>query len=214
MNFESVDQYLAASVLHEDPALTATLENNRRSGLSAIDVSPTQGKLLHIYARMIGARRILEIGTLGGYSAIWMAKALPPEGRLISLEFSPKHAEIARENIKNAGLSDRIEIRVGAALDLLPSVEGPFDLVFIDADKVNSPNYYDWALKLTRKGSVIIVDNVVRSGRVIETSSGDANIEGNRKLFEKLSTDTRVTATAIQTVGSKGWDGFAIAVVN
>lgn len=214
MNFESVDQYLAASVLHEDPALTATLENNRRSGLSAIDVSPTQGKLLHIYARMIGARRILEIGTLGGYSAIWMAKALPPEGRLISLEFSPKHAEIARENIKNAGLSDRIEIRVGAALDLLPSVEGPFDLVFIDADKVNSPNYYDWALKLTRKGSAIIVDNVVRSGRVIETSSGDANIEGNRKLFEKLSTDTRVTATAIQTVGSKGWDGFAIAVVN
>ena len=193
------------------------MQANAAAELPAIDVAPNQGKLLQLLARLVRANKILEIGTLGGYSTIWLARALPPDGRLVSLEFSPKHAEVAKSNIQRAGLSDRVQIRVGAALDSLPHIEkeglAPFDFIFIDADKPNNPGYLEWAIKLARPGTLIIVDNVVRDGAVADASNTDPAIQGTRKMFASMSRDTRLSATALQTVGSKGYDGFAMAVV-
>jgi predicted O-methyltransferase YrrM len=180
-------------------------------------VAPNQGRLLQLLAQLVGANKILEIGTLGGYSTIWLARALPDGGRLISLEYNPKHAEIAVGNIQRAGLADRVEIRVGAALDSLPAIAnehaGPFDLIFIDADKPNNPEYFKWAMRLSRRGSLIICDNVVRDGAVVDAANTDTAVQGARHLFESLSAESRITATALQTVGSKGYDGFVIALV-
>lgn len=215
--WSDVDDYIADRLIGADPVMAAVLEANARAKLPAIDVSAAQGRFLELLVRMTGARRVLEIGTLGGYSGIWMARALPPDGRLVTLEYSPFHAMVARGNFKQAGVADRIDLRVGAALDLLPSVEGdglvPFDLVFIDADKSNSANYVDWAVRLARPGTVIVLDNVVRGGRVIEAGSGEAGIVGSRAALDLIGGHPRLTATALQTVGAKGHDGFAIAVV-
>jgi predicted O-methyltransferase YrrM/ribosomal protein S18 acetylase RimI-like enzyme len=212
-----VDHYLSGLLAPHDDALAKALTSSTSAGLPEIQVSPTQGKFLHLLARLQHASAILEIGTLGGYSTIWLARALATGGKLISLEFDPKHAEVARANIARAGLSDRVEIRVGAALDALPKLEaekaGPFDLVFIDADKGNNPSYFEWALKLTKRGSLIIIDNVVRDGSVLDAKSEDASIRGTRRALELMSKEPRVTATAIQTIGLKGQDGFAIALV-
>jgi predicted O-methyltransferase YrrM len=215
--WSAVDQYIDDELALTDPVLAAALTANTEGGLPAIDVTASQGKLLYMLARLIGARRILEIGTLGGYSTIWMARALPPDGKLITLEFEPKHAEVAKSNVGRAGFSKIVDVRVGAALDSLPVIEaengGPFDLFFIDADKVNNPNYFEWAIKLSRKGSVIIVDNVVREGGLADATSEDAAIRASRKVTELLGSDPRVDGTVIQTVGTKGYDGFAIATV-
>jgi predicted O-methyltransferase YrrM len=206
-----VDRYLEAALLPEDPVLTAALARNAEAGLPAIDVSPTQGRFLHLLARMVGARRILEIGTLGGYSTIELARALPSDGTLVTCEYSPEHAAVARANLEHAGLTDRVEIRVGAALDTLPSLEGPFDLVFVDADKQNNAAYLDHAIRLGRPGTVIVVDNVVRAGRVL--AGGDPPTDGTRRMFAALEKEDRVEATALQTVGAKGYDGFVLARV-
>lgn len=215
--WKAVDQYIADRLVPSDPVLGETVAANAAAELPAIDVAPNQGKLLHLLARVMGARKILEIGTLGGYSTTWLARALPEGGRMITLEANPKHAEVARANIARAGLSDIVTLRLGAALDTLPQLEkegeSPFDLIFIDADKPNIPNYVKWALKLSRKGTLIIVDNVIRQGEVIEASSGDPNVQGARRLFEMLASEPRLEATALQTVGSKGHDGFAMALV-
>jgi predicted O-methyltransferase YrrM len=208
-----VDAFIGEQVVGADPALDAAVEESRKAGLPDIAVAPNQGKLLNILARMMGAKRILEVGTLGGYSAIWLARALPADGKLVTLEYDPKHAEVARANIARAGLGDKVEVIVGAALETLPTLSGPFDLFFIDADKQSNADYFRWALKLAHKGSVIIVDNVVRHGRVLEAASGDANIEGVRRLFAEMGAEDRVTVTALQTVGVKGHDGLAIALV-
>lgn len=208
-----VDTYLEDALLGDDPVLDATRKASRAAGLPDIAVSPTQGKFLHLMARMIGAKRILEIGTLGGYSAIWLARALPEGGELVTLEYDPKHADVARSNIKNAGLDDRVMVLTGAAIDTLPTLGGLFDFSFIDADKKSNPDYFQWALKLSRQGSVIVVDNVIREGRVIQTGTNDANIEGIRRLNTMIAAEPRVSATALQTVGNKGYDGFAIALV-
>jgi predicted O-methyltransferase YrrM len=214
----AVDRYFSEQLSLSDPALDAAMAANKSAELPAIDVAPNQGRLLQLLARMVGARRILEIGTLGGYSTIWLARALPVGGRLITLEFSPKHAEIAGANIARAGLSDLVEIRIGAALDTLPRLQNettePFDLIFIDADKPNNSEYVRWALKLSRPGTLIIIDNVVRDGAVIDSTSADKDVQGARHLFELLANDPRISSTAIQTVGVKGYDGFAIALVN
>jgi predicted O-methyltransferase YrrM len=213
----AVDGYLTEKLIAKDAILESAVAANAAAGLPAIDVTPTQGKLLHMLARMIGARRILEIGTLGGYSTIWMARALPEGGRLITLEFEPKHAEVAHANIAHAGLADVVEIRVGAALDSLAKLETegaePFDLVFIDADKENNANYLEWALKLTRAGSLIICDNVIRDGEVANAESADEKVIGTRAMFDRMAAEPRLCATALQTVGSKGYDGFAMAMV-
>jgi predicted O-methyltransferase YrrM len=212
----AVDGYLGNLLVSADPALEAALAASAAAGLPAINVSPVQGKLLHLLARAIGARNVLEIGTLGGYSTIWLARALPDGGRVISLEADPKHAEVARANIARAELDTRIEVRLGMALDLLPGLaEGaePFDFVFIDADKPNNAAYFDWALKLSRLGSIIVVDNVVRGGDVIAADSDSPTVHGVRHFLERLAAEPRVSATAIQTVGGKGYDGFAIALV-
>ncbi len=213
-----VDRYIADLLVPSDPALTAALDASEAAGLPAINVAPNQGKFLHLLARLQNARNILEIGTLGGYSTIWLARALPQDGRLITLEYDPKHAAIAQTNIDRAGLSHIVEIRIGAAQQTLPILEAekrdPFDLIFIDADKQNNANYFAWALKLARRGSLVIVDNVVRNGAVIDARNTDVNVQGVRRFYEMLSTESRVTATALQTVGSKGYDGFAIALVN
>ncbi|GGK23922.1 O-methyltransferase [Salinarimonas ramus] len=213
----AVDDYLAEALGFSDPALEAALAANAEAGLPAIDVSPAQGKLLHLLARVAGARRILEIGTLGGYSTIWLARALPEGGRIVSLELEPEHAAVARENVARAGLSDRVEIRVGRALDSLAALEaegaGPFDLVFVDADKPSNPDYLAAALRLSRPGTVLVFDNVVRRGRVVETDGADSSIVGSRAVLEALGREPRITATAIQTLGVKGWDGFALAIV-
>jgi predicted O-methyltransferase YrrM len=191
---------------------------NAAAELPAIDVAPNQGKLLHLFAKLVSARKILEMGTLGGYSTILLARALPPGGRLVSLEFNPKHADVAKSNIQRAGLSDRVEIRVGAALDSLPIIQeerlGPFDFIFIDADKPNNPGYLEWAIKLSRPGTLIIVDNVVRDGAVADAASTDPTIEGTRRMFDLMASDSRLSSTALQTVGCKGYDGFAMAIVN
>jgi len=210
---DAVDGYYSGLLVGKDAALDAALEASDTAGLPAIAVSATQGKLLNLLARMRGARRILEVGTLGGYSTIWLARALPADGQLITLEYDPKHAEVARANIARAGLADRVEVRLGAALDTLPSLEGPFDLSFIDADKVNNPAYFRAALAMSRPGSVIVVDNVVRGGGVADPDSTDPSVRGTRELAELLASEPRVDATAVQTVGSKGYDGFAIALV-
>jgi predicted O-methyltransferase YrrM len=213
----AVDRYITNMLLPSDPVLDATLQASDAAGLPAHQVSPNQGKLLMLLAMGIKARHILEIGTLGGYSTIWLARALPTDGRLITLESNPKHAEVARDNVIRAGLADVVEIRVGRATDTLPQLITEdcnlFDLIFIDADKPSNPEYLSWALKLCRKGSLIIADNVVRDGAVIEAHSSDPNIQGVRRFNEMISSEPRVTATAIQTVGSKGYDGFAIALV-
>src|SRR5437868_6926167 len=210
----AVDRYFADELKLSDPALDAALAANKAAELPAIDVTPNQGKLLQIFAQLAGAKRILEIGTLGGYSTIWLARALPAGGRLITLEFNPKHAEIARSNIARAGLSKIVEIRVGAALDTLPKLEAemkePFDLIFIDADKPNNSAYLRWALKLSRPGTLIIVDNVVRDGAVIDANSSDKDVQGARQLFESLASEPPLNSTALQTVGTKGYDGFAL----
>jgi predicted O-methyltransferase YrrM len=208
-----VDRYLTDLLMPPDPALTAALADSAAAGLPAINVSPPLGKLLHLLARVHGSRTILEIGTLGGYSTIWLARALPPGGRLVTLEFDPKHAAIARTNIERAGLSDVVDLRVGKALDTLPQLTGPFDLIFIDADKPSTPDYFTWALKLSRSGSLIVIDNVIRGGGTANPQNNDANVQGVRKALEMMAAEPRVTATAIQTVGSKGYDGFALAVV-
>ena len=213
----AVDRYLTDLFVPADSALDAALEASAAAGLPSINVSPTQGKLLQLVARIQGARDILEIGTLGGYSTIWLARALPAGGRLITLEFEPKHAEVARGNLARAGLAGVVELRVGRALDTLPQLaaegRGPFDLIFIDADKPSTADYFAWSLKLSRRGSVIIVDNVVRKGAVADSASDDPNVRGMRRFHELLAAEKRVSATILQTVGSKGHDGFAIAFV-
>jgi predicted O-methyltransferase YrrM len=213
----AVDQYVTDLLVRPDAALEAALQTSAAAGLPAINVTPNQGKLLQLLARLQGARTILEIGTLGGYSTIWLARALPKGGRLITLESDPKHAEIARANIARAGLADVVELRLGLALNTLPQLaaegRGPFDLIFIDADKPSNPDYFRWALKLSRRGSLIVVDNVVRKGAVIDATSADPTIQGVRRLYELIAAEPRVSATAIQTVGSKGYDGFALALV-
>ena len=213
----AVDHYLSGLLLSPDPSLDAALQASADAGLPAISVSPNQGKLLHLLALAQGARNILEIGTLGGYSTIWLARALPADGRLITLEFEPKHAEAARANLARAGVLDRVEIRVGAALGTLPQLaseqRGPFDFIFIDADKENYPGYWEWALKLSRRGTMIVADNVVRDGAVVDPASSDQRVRAVRRLLELMATESRVSATAIQTVGNKGYDGFALAIV-
>ncbi len=213
----AVDRYLTDLLVPPDPVLDAALQTSAAAGLPPFNVSPTQGKLLLLLAQIHGARTILEIGTLGGYSTIWLARALPADGRLITLESDPKHAEVARANIARADLSDIVELRLGRALDTLPQLAAqcsdPFDLIFIDADKPSNPDYFAWALKLSRRGSLIVADNVVRNGAVLDCASDDPSVQGIRRFNELLAAEPRVSATALQTVGSKGYDGFAIALV-
>ncbi len=215
--WNAVDDYISGLVVKPDSALDAALSSTAAAGMPPIAVSAAQGKLLHLITRMLGAERILEVGTLGGYSTIWMARALPVGGRIISLEIDPRHAEVARANLARAGVDGVAEVRIGAALDSLPKLAeeevGPFDLVFIDADKANIPEYFRWGVKLTRPGGVIIVDNVIRNGAVLDDSGRDAAVEGVRRLNDLLATLTEVTATTIQTVGAKGYDGFTLAMV-
>ncbi|MFG1349443.1 O-methyltransferase [Xanthobacter autotrophicus] len=212
-----LDAYFVERLLPADPVLDEVLSASSEAGLPAISVSAAQGQMLHLFARMIGAKRILEIGTLGGYSAIFLARALPADGRLVTLEFEPRHAEVARANLARAGLSDKVDLRVGRAIDTLPQLEaegqGPFDLVFIDADKPSNPDYLHWALRLSRPGTVIVCDNVVRGGHVLDAQSTDANVIGVRRLFDLVGADPRLSATAVQTVGAKGYDGFALLLV-
>ncbi len=214
----SVDDYITSAVVGDDPILEGALERSAAAGLPAISVSPPQGKLLFLLARAMRARRILELGTLGGYSTIWLARALPRGGRVVTLELEPTHAAVARDNLKRATLARRVDIRVGPALETLDTLIAdavkPFDLVFIDADKPRIPEYYERALALSHPGSVIIVDNVVREGKLADASSDDANVQGVRAFHDLLAHDERVSATTIQTVGAKGYDGFALAVVN
>lgn len=216
-HWTAVDEYIAARLLASDPVLESTLQASAAAGLPAIAVSPPQGKLLHLLARLHGSRTILELGTLGGYSTIWLARALPPGGRLVTIEAEPSYARVAAENIARAGLDDIVELRVGPALARLPELaaEGPapFDLVFIDADKQTTPDYFTWALELTRAGSVIVTDNVIRAGALIDTDCEDPGAEGMRRFHELLASEPRVSATTIQTVGSKGYDGFTVALV-
>jgi predicted O-methyltransferase YrrM len=212
-----VDQYLAGELLAPDPVLDAALQASEAAGLPAINVSPTQGKLLQMLARLCGARRILEIGTLAGYSTIWLGRALPADGRLITLEADEKHAAVARANIARAGLDGVVQIRIGIALESLPAIaaesRSPFDFIFIDADKVNTPEYFAWALRMSRPGSLIVVDNVVREGAVADAATPDPSVQGMRRFFDVLKREPRVTATAVQTVGAKGYDGFAVVLV-
>lgn len=210
--WNAVDRYLTATLLEPDPALDAALADSQAAGLPAINVAPNQGKLLMLLAQMTGAKRILEVGTLGGYSTIWLARALPPEGRLVTLEYEPRHAEVARRNLERAGFAGQVEVKVGAAIDTLPNLEGPFDFIFIDADKSGYPDYFRWSLKLARPGTVIVADNVVRAGKVIDPA-GDANALGVRRMHDLIAAEPRVAATAVQTVGSKGWDGFCLVRV-
>ena len=213
----AVDEYIAAMLAPSDGALEAALEASAVAGLPPHNVSPVQGKLLHLLARAMGARTILEIGTLGAYSTIWLARALPEDGRLVTLEREPKHAQVALRNIARAGLDAVVELRIGAAVESLPRLAAewkePFDLVFIDADKPSNPTYFSWALELSRVGSLIIVDNVVRNGAVLDSESADPSVVGVRRLNEMIAAERRVSATALQTVGSKGYDGFVLALV-
>ncbi|MDW8299701.1 MAG: O-methyltransferase [Anaerolineae bacterium] len=212
----AVDSYLADLYLPHDPILDHVLKNSEAHGLPAINVSPLHGKLLMLLAQLCGARTILEIGTLGGYSALWLARALPPDGKLITLELSPTHAQVARANIAYAGLQERVEVRIGAALESLAQLaaEGRvFDMVFIDADKPNNPHYLSWALRLTRRGSLIVVDNVIRKGEVLSAESADPSVQGTRQFHALLAAEPRLQATVIQTVSGKGYDGLAIARV-
>ncbi len=213
--WDAVDHYYTGLLIGPDPALEAALKASSAAGLPEINVAPNQGKLLMLLARAMGARKILEIGTLGGYSTIWLARALPAGGRLVTLEYDPKHAKVARENIDRAGLSKAVEVKVGRASETLPTLveEAPFDLVFIDADKPGYPEYLDWALKLSRPGTLIIADNVVRDGQVASADSDDPLVLGVRRFNERLAAEPRLEATAVQTVGVKGYDGLAFALV-
>ncbi|MFI5747951.1 O-methyltransferase [Streptomyces sp. NPDC051644] len=212
-----VDDYFNDLLVGPDEALDAAVEASDKAGLPAIQVAANQGKLLNLLARLQGARTVLEIGTLGGYSTIWLARALPEGGRLVTLEFDPECAEVARGNIERAGLADVVEIRVGRALDTLPELAeqgyGPFDIVFIDADKPSNPDYLAWSLKLTRPGSLIIADNVVRDGEVVDGGSDDPKVQGVRRFTELVAAEPALTATALQTVGGKGYDGLMLALV-
>lgn len=212
-----VDQFFADQLIPADEALDAASAASAAAGLPEISVTPTQGKLLELLARIQGARTALEIGTLGGYSTIWLARALPEDGRLVTLEANADHAAVARANLVRAGLDQKVDVRVGSALETLPRLvddeAAPFDLVFIDADKPNNPPYLDWSLKLTRPGSLIIGDNVARGGSVVDPDSADPAVRGSRRLVELIGEHPRLSATAIQTVGSKGYDGFVLALV-
>lgn len=214
--WSEVDNYLIENLMPDDPLLSQVLENNHRAGLPAHDVAANQGQLLALFVRMVGAKSILEIGTLGAYSTIWMARELPAKGRLVTLEADPRHVQVARENIQLAGLTDRVTLHEGPALDSLAKLESdaPFDLIFIDADKPNNPYYLQWALKYARPGTLIIGDNVVRDGEVANPHSTDERVLGVRRFIEMMHNDPRLTATALQTVGIKGWDGFTLAWVN
>jgi len=212
--WERVDAYFTGHLLGPDPVLDAVTEANAVAGLPAIDVSPAQGKLLHLLARSVGARRILEVGTLGGYSTIWLARALPADGELVTCEINPKHAEVARANIARAGLEGVVDVRVGPALETLATLDGPFDLAFIDADKRSNPDYFRHALRMSRPGRLIVVDNVVRSGRVTDPDDADPDVRGTRAVVELAGAEPRVEATVVQTVGSKGYDGFLLARVS
>ncbi|HEV7313677.1 O-methyltransferase [Sphingopyxis sp.] len=213
--WQAVDDYIAARLLGDDDALATTLANNAEQGLPPIDVSAAQGKILCLLAQMAGAKRILEIGTLGGYSTIWLARALPDDGALVTLELEAHHARVAQANLENAGLASKVDIRVGPAVDSLTAMDGeaPFDFVFIDADKQSNTAYVEAAIRLGRPGTTIIVDNVVREGSVLDAGSTDERIVGTRALFDMLGANPRLDATAIQTVGAKGWDGFVLARV-
>lgn len=210
--WSQVDGYIEDRLVAEDAALSAAIRESAAAGLPAIAVSAAQGKMLHLLALSIGAKRILEVGTLGGYSAIWMARALSDTGELVSLEIDPRNAEVASDNIRRAGLNDRVNILVGPAIARLPSLDGPFDFTFIDADKQSNADYFDHAVRLSRRGAVIVVDNVIRNGDVIDPG-GNAQVQGVRRMMDAISKDKRVSATAVQTVGNKGYDGFLIAVV-
>jgi predicted O-methyltransferase YrrM len=221
--WDAVDRYIAEHLLKPDPVLDAALQDSTASGLPPIAVTAPLGKLLHLLLRLAGARTVLELGTLGGYSTIWLARALPADGNLLTLEANPDYAKVAQANIARAGLAGIVEMRVGPALEILPQIAdegiGPFDAIFIDADKQNNPGYLEWALKLSRPGTLIVVDNVVRAGAIIDPGVCDphlnqAGVEGVRRFYEMLVDEPRLSATAIQTVGSKGYDGFAVALVN
>ena len=212
-----VDRYVNETVAPNDEVLEAAMKANTDAGLPSIDVTASQGKFLHVLALAVRAKRVLEVGTLGGYSTIWLARALGRGGRVVTLEYEPKHAEVARKNLKRAGLAKKVEIRVGAAADSLARLvdEGvkPFDLIFIDADKKNNAVYLDWALRLAKPGTLIVVDNVVRDGKLADAESDDPDIVGTRAMFQRMAGEPRLVATALQTVGTKGYDGFAIAIV-
>ena len=212
--WSAVDRFVVDTLSDSDPVLDAAQRAADTAGLPAISVSAAQGKFLHLLARIRGARRILEIGTLAGYSTIWLARALPPGGQLITLEYDPRHADVARANIARAGLTDRVEVRVGRAIEALPGlvVDEPFDLIFIDADKPSTADYFRWALKLSRPGTVIVVDNVVRDGRLVD-ANGDGDVQGMRRFLEAAANEARVEGTVLQTVGVKGYDGFALLLV-
>ncbi|MGA8664218.1 MAG: O-methyltransferase [Thermoplasmata archaeon] len=215
--WSAVDAYLEKLLRTDDPALRSALRASAAARLPSIQVSALQGRFLYLLARIQRARRILEVGTLGGYSTIWLARALPPGGRLTSLELDPRHAAVARANLKRAGLANRVRIRVGPALRTLPRLRdehaGPFDFIFLDADKPNNPEYFEWAVRLARPGGVIVVDNVVRGGDVLQRRSRDPRVQGIRRMNAQIATDARVVATTLQTVGRKGYDGFVLAVV-
>jgi predicted O-methyltransferase YrrM len=220
--WDAVDDYIVEHLLEPDPLLDAALQDSDDAGLPAIAVTAPQGKLLHLLLRIAGARNVLELGTLGGYSTIWLARALPAGGRLLTLEANPGYAKVAQANIARAGLDGVVELRIGPALDTLPEIAaeglGPFDAIFIDADKQNYPGYLEWALKLSRPGTLIIGDNVVRGGRILDPAAKDPSgaglLQGVRGFYEMLAAESRVSATAIQTVGAKGYDGFVLALVN
>ncbi len=215
--WSAVDAYFTETIVASDRALEDALAANAAAGLPSIDVSAPQGKLIHLLARMAGARKALEIGALGGYSTIWLARALPDDGKLVTLELNERHAAVARENVARAGLAGKVEVRTGAALALLPKIEAeglaPFDFIFIDADKTNNAAYLEWGLRLSRPGTAIVVDNVVRDGALVDAASADPDVIGTRRMFEMMARESRLSATAIQTLGAKGWDGFALAVV-
>jgi predicted O-methyltransferase YrrM len=216
-NWEAIDAYIAENFLKDDPALRGALASSEAAGMPPIQVAPLQGKLLMTMAAAMGARKILEIGTLGGYSTIWLARALPDGGQLITLDSNPNYAEVARANIARAGLADKVELRLGRAGETLPALDaegaGPFDFIFIDADKPGTPDYYLWAVRLSHPGSLITVDNVVREGSILDQTGDDQHVQGLRRFYELAATDPRVTGTAFQTVGSKGHDGLAILLV-
>ena len=211
--WSAVDEYFGGLLVPPDDVLDAALQSIVDAKMPAMNVAPNQGMLLHLLARSHGVRSILEIGTMAGYSTIWLARALPADGRLVTLEINPDYAAIAQANIERAGLANVVEIQVGPAIETLAKLSGPFDLVFIDADKINNPAYLEWALRLTKPGSLIIIDNVVRGGAVIDSTSTDVSVQGTRKALSMLAENPKLVSTALQTVGSKGYDGFAIALV-